>query len=557
MKNEEWIKLREAYIDWVAYWPEKSGIKELLCWRGYSLWWSTNLVAKDSYIRYGWLAKLCKRVLGKEIRLPNSNSHRRGPIFLIPLFFLDLARFLLVRLTIKPEKLTEEDIFFYSMDINLINKSGVVFDRQYSSGHSTLLHNDHEYGKNAAYLLKLDLLPLNLLYPRKWYREFRKKLLGFERPVYVINRHIRFIDICAIHFAVFRAWVCFSKLKRKDSFRSGCKIFGVSCDDILLDELEQSFFGPIQSSLMQAFMLKSFLMKRADKNTVMINYLETAANARPMYHFSKVSHRHHFVAMQHSTRYKNSLSFYHRQFELNPTLDKKRGIKFSPIPDYYFVHGIQFKNLVNQFFPQNRIKIIGVIKYDNYTKLLSDISGQRKIVAKKINKGDDKIILLAPSFGIDIVNIMNMFVGQIPFLPQSVRYIIAPHPIVTVEMVKKTAESMSVSVPFEYYPDSSTQELLFAADLVVCGYSSIALESMIFSVPSIRIVDNMSIPLTEDESGIPYVYNRNEFWNLIPEILDCSIKANLKDKDKLVADFFFKIDGRSMNRFWESIQDIT
>ena len=385
MKNEDWVKLREAYTDWVADWPEETGIKELLCWREYSLWWSTNLVAKDSYIRYGWLARLCKRVLGEEVHLPKANEHRRGPLFLLPLFFLDFTRLLFIRIILKPEKLSETDVFFYSQEINLINKFGVIRDRQYSSYNSTLLLKDQEYGKNAAYLLKLDLSPRNMFYSRRWYRDFRQKMLVMERPVYIVNRYIGFIDLCAIHFAVFRAWVQFSKLKQKGSFRSGVKILGVDCDDILLDELEQSFFGPIQSSLTQAFMMKSFLEARIDKNMVIINYLETVANARPMYHFSKVSKKHKFVAIQHSTRYRNSLSFYHRQCELNPVFEGK-SIKYSPIPDYYFVHGLQFERLLSQFFPENRINIIGVIKYDNYNELLSDITRQRRLVAEKIHK---------------------------------------------------------------------------------------------------------------------------------------------------------------------------
>ena len=177
-----------------------------------------------------------------------------------------------------------------------------------------------------------------------------------------------------------------------------------------------------------------------------------------MYHFSKVSKKHKFVAIQHSTRYRNSLSFYHRQCELNPVFEGK-SIKYSPIPDYYFVHGLQFERLLSQFFPENRINIIGVIKYDNYNELLSDITRQRRLVAEKIHKEDAKIILLAPSFGIDVVNMMKMFVGEVPSLSHRVRYIMAPHPIVTPEEIKEITRSLSVSFPFEYYPESSTTSL--------------------------------------------------------------------------------------------------
>ena len=151
---------------------------------------------------------------------------------------------------------------------------------------------------------------------------------------------------------------------------------------------------------------------------------------------------------------------------------------------------------------------------------------------------------------------MKMFVGEVPSLSHRVRYIMAPHPIVTPEEIKEITRSLSVSFPFEYYPESSTQELLLAADLVVCGYSSIALESMIFSVPSLRIVDNKSIPLTEGELGIPYVHNREEFWSLLSEILDGHISFDQRDKERLVADFFYRIDGKSMDRFWESTREI-
>jgi len=555
MKNSDWISLREAYTDWVAEWPKSSGIRELFQWRGYSLWWSTNLVAKDSYINYGWLAKLCNRVIGANIRLPESNSKRRGPVFLLIIFVVDLLRFLLVKGIEKRQLDKEIDVFMYSLDINLQHQGGVVRDRHYSTKGDTVLLGDVRKGYHSAYLLKISILVKDFLRPLSW----RKKLIGtinsMERPVYLADQYIRLVDLFAIHFAVWKAWINLKRVKNHSDFRAGFSIKGVACDDILIDELEQSFYGGVQSSLMQALMIRNFLSDLGENRVSFVNYLEMTSVVRPCYHFVRtLPAEHQLIAMQHGVLHRNKLGFYYRRDEFSYDFDGQ-SIEQSACPDFYFVHGRQFYDIAKEFYPEQRMRMIGFLKYDGYKEMMSRQKELKSKMEEAVGKKENNIIVLTPTIGVDVTNLLQVFCDREE--REDYRVIMSPHPLAKHEEIERIACSMGLSGLLEFYPEYNTQDLVFAADVVVCGYSSTGLEALIFSVPSIRVIDERTIPFVEDEPAIPYVYDADEFWLAVDRLLN-ETSEEMKDmrRSKMISDYLYRLDGGAMNRFWDALYSV-
>ena len=59
---------------------------------------------------------------------------------------------------------------------------------------------------------------------------------------------------------------------------------------------------------------------------------------------------------------------YDRAIEFN--YNAMNHVNFSPAPDYFLTQGSQFSDILKEYFPENKIQIIGSLKYDNYLKIL-------------------------------------------------------------------------------------------------------------------------------------------------------------------------------------------
>ena len=553
MNNDDWVKLRDSYLDWLAEWPNKIGLKKKLLWRGYSLWWSTNLIAKDTYIANGWLIKLCSRLNGSDIRRSETNPNRRGSRHIVYFLFLDVFRFFVVKLFVAKNKPSKKDVYFFSLQINLTEIDGIIRDRHYSDLHI----KDNKYQMTSGYLVSLSKAVPEIIRPFHFRNKVKKLLVNSERDVIIVDPYIKFSDVLSIHFGVIKLWLSYILQKRNKAFRNSVVIAGVQCEDILLDELEQSFFGSLQTSLNRAISVKRWL-EDIQCDAKIVTYLETVSAIRPIYHFGKeVSKGNTFIALQHSTLNKNKIDFFHRQQEFNPSIGD--GVIYSPKPDFYLVQGSQAKKMVGEFFEPDKIFIIGSVKFDRYRKVLNDIRAIGNRVEKIINKQDNFIVLIAPSFGIDALNILSMF-KSVDFNYNDykyLRFIIAPHPLVKQKEILNIIDNLKLADIFEFYFELSTQELIIASDLVICGYSSIALESLIFLRPSMRVVDNRTIPLFEDEPGIPYIHTQDQFWSSLMSFTNQSfLKKKKVDHTKLISNYFYKIDGLASDRFWKFIRDI-
>ena len=548
--NKKWIEFRESYLDWLAEWPKEYDIKNLLVYKGYSLWWSSNLIKKDTIINNEWLVNLYRKLYGVNLSKDNNCKSKRTVMYMFYLMILDVYRFFVIKLILKAKSNKMADIFFYSIELNLIKKDGVFYDRHYG----TPISEKNESKLSASYLLNLSNDYIGILNPYKYHKKINRLLSSIDSDVVVLDTYLKLADIINVHLSIFKIYYKFLIAKRKNDFNKSFFVNGVSCSDILVPELEQSFYGGFQSSLLSSIQFFNWANEQNQRLTI-VSYLETLSAARSIYYFGHKSFsKCTFIGLQHSTIYRNKIDFYNRRKEFNYSY--QGGIEFSPQPDYYLLHGQYSKDMVQEFMDVDRLKVIGCLKFDNYPLVLSKIDEVKKKIRSQLDCENKYTVVLAPSFGIDIDGMLNLF-EDVKYDGDKIKFIISPHPLVSVDEINNKILNMGILNKFDFHPYITTQEIVIASDLVVCGYTSIALESVIFKTPSVRVIQEQEIPMFEDEEPVQYITSKKEFWGYIYASIEAGKQDNLlPENEKLVTKFFYKIDGKSHQRMWEFMAEL-
>lgn len=549
-RHLDWERTRELYTNWVAEWGQSSSIKHDLQWRGFSLWWCSNLVHKDAEVHKAWFENIHYRLSGSQ----NITKSERVVLFkgitFLKLFIADVLRWLLVKALFPRQKILTGRIWFHSLSNNLRLDEGVAYDRMFSTAHL----KDKEYGLTSAYAITLSPKISDLINPASFKRRVHRFLSGIQRDAVILNGFVTLPDIIKVHIALCLKWRKLMRLSKEESFRQGFTIDGVRCDDILIDELEHSFLGPMQWSLLYATSFRRWLEK-LDSPQLIVTYAETDAYIRPVYHFSKVANaKNRFISIQHSIVCRNKLSFYHRRSEFSQG-NQWDGIHHSPMPDYYFVQGRQFQRILEEFYPASRIKPIGCLKYDTFVSVLRDREKYAIECRTKLGNEQTRIMVIAPSVN-DAQDILEIFKDVA--IPSGWRVVISPHPFMPLEGYRNLIAEMKITVPIEFSPGLPTYKLLTVADLVVCGYSAVAFEAAIFGVRSARMASESTYPQFEDEPEVPSFRNKEDFWRWFDENFKRTDthQRHCGTTDRLVADYFYRVDGKSADRLWEGIRSV-
>ena len=541
---KKWNNTRELFTDWVADFGEATDIKKDFQYKGFSLWWASKLVHKDSEVDYYWYKKLHNRLNSDVCSDIAEDNFKNNPLRMLILFFVDIARLLIVKLFIKKTSIHKNRVRFLSYQYNLISPD-CVYDRQYSD----VPLQDYKYGYEAEYFLVLNIGKKDILHPFSYLKRLRSQINDLQRNVVVLDTFLKFRDLISVYYTVFKSWLLLRQKKSSKKYAVRMSIDGKECSDILYPELEKSFFGEIQRNLLVALMVNN-AVKSIKQPVVVVTYGELLAANRPVYYFVKKNNPgSKFVSIQHATVYRNKLGFYHRKHEFLSELNP------SPYPDYYFVHGLQFGDILKEYYPKENIKIIGCLKYDKLYDFKSNMASIKAEINSKVNKFDgENIVLLAPSVN-DVEDIISCL--QDIKLPEKWRIVISLHPIIDPEKIKRYIEKLGLSYQIEFYLGVPTQKLLTVSDLVVCGYSTVALEAAVFGVPSVRILLSNRPPLTEGEKGVAYCYSKEEFKAFFDSFVSRADENMTVLTDKLVEDYFYKIDGKVHERFWQQLPMVT
>lgn len=540
-----WDQTRELYTSWAAQWADRSGIKNALQWRGFPLWWASNLIAKDTAVDFAWYQALHDRLRGMTSSplMPLANARVYGG--LLKSMVKDVGKWLLLRLLpsgVEPAQHARQSkarVWFHSLDYNFIHAREGFCDRMYEQ----VPLDDHPYGFTSAYVVRLHFKLADFLHPLAWLKKIQAYEGRLQRKVEIIDRHLSLTDIIGIHASLIKNYFQLTRLAKAWQ-RQGVRIGHAEFSDILISEMQKSFLNALPWSLSYGAMFERWLQKSGTPQTL-ITYGETLAPMRPVYFATqKQSLAHRWISIQHATIYKNKMGFYHHHSEFNRAgAADKRNI--SPMPDYYFVHGTQFAHILSGFYPPDRIRVTGCLKYDS----LFRIYGQGHSLPQQVSAS--RMLLLAPSVGDEEI-ILKMLTG-LQTLP-GWRVMLSKHPTVSRQWIDQLIQRNNIALKIEFDPSKSTAQLMESASLVVCSYSGIALESFFVGVPSVRVLNLGQPPMVEDEPGLAYVTNQQELLQVMSGLDDGEPWAGLTTEISATLDrYFYKFDGLASMRFWTAL----
>jgi len=581
-------EVRELLVDFVAQWGNMpitasgENFKSLFQWNGMSLWWMSNLVRKDPGVESQFFYRLCylffvDRLLQEgryEISLltddkylmvafktnfPNVTvyyhaenplvsmqqwvSHKVRAFGHIVLDFLQLEFF---KRIIGPGQFREvlgEGVSFFATlyPVNFREENGVLVDRHFSD----LPLSDEKFGKRAVYLVSCYFPWKELLSLRKVKKELGDLARKVKRPVIFLDYFIRRRDLFKIH-CNWRHKLLFWRLKKTILFKNSFRMGGLDVSAILARELSESFNGSFQLCEKHGISFQRFFQSLPGQRMV-VTYGELLTRTRAVAHCIKKAHPdNQLISIQHAMNCRNKMNFYHRRSEFAQD-GQWDAVQFSPMPDNYLIQGNHFKEILRGYYPEKRIRTIGCVKYGTLFKGLTRLEEMRDKCRSVLNISDSKtLILLAPSTS-DVDSIFRILDG----LKGSNRYrvLLSPHPVMRITEMQKRQEELGIDVRIEYIEGLQTWELLTVVDLVICGFSTVALEAAIFGVPAVRAVSYKELPLFDQEPEIPCFHDSDAFSKWLHEN-QINEEGGIS---QLVQRYFYKVDGQADVRLWQSI----
>ncbi len=402
--------------------------------------------------------------------------------------------------------------------------------------------------KNLAYDKNFGLTPIkknknqnyyliNIIWPNEFIFNlfnYKKRYRKLNIPFFILNEYIKFDDIIKIYY-----FSIISTIKTINYIKKKKNLFIINkkdCSNVLIPMLVSSFSGNIQTSLIYAKALNNFF--NMNRTKTFINYGEFNPGFRSAYFFVRKSkYVSKILTIQHSYANKNLLYYFNQRQEFSMKLEDE-GKYFSPSPDYYLLHGNHFKRLLDSYYLK-KTKIIGALKYDSL-----------KFNLKNKNSKSKRTILICPTAsGIGDEDVLIDYLKKCNL--NNIRLILSPPPVLKNETVKKFNDKFEKKINFKVFDNLSSFELLFHADLVICALSSLAVESLICKVPSVRIFNPEHPHFFDLKDGI---YNIKS-WKELDDLINKKKKiVRNKKVQSTISNIFYKLDNRAYLRFWNFIK---
>jgi hypothetical protein len=585
-----WEEVRENYSDWVADFRlrkvDNKTIAESLEWRGISTWWISPLVARDSEQDNRWLHRLmilfvCKKYINNiEIRtddkilkksigknfsavkvidvLPNRTGFIKDyikynyPVLLNTLrllrgFYYHLEVYFILLGTRRKQsnelRTSSVTVWFRSTyPANWVrDESGFWMDRHIR--HSPRL--DKKYNNISGYLIyvKKYTKDFSVNFIEMWKR-LRSLKNDAKRDVFFPEAYLSFLDIISCYYSSFRERGIINRWKNSKDFLRLFLINNIDVSDVLLDEWCNAYFHKIQYNKLHSFALVRFFSCFTTPQTI-VTYGEFFVQSRYAYYAVKrVNPGSKFVSIQHAMNVKNKMSGYYKK---NEFLCDDDNLNYSPRPDYYLSQGDQYSLLLKEFFSNNSI-IIGCLKYDIFKDVMRNKETIKRNLINKYSIKGETVVVLAPS--IDDAEDIFVIIKELGNIKQ-VRILLSPHPATSINNIQHLKNIVCPDIAIEYVSDESIYNLLTIANLVVCGYSTVAIEAGYFGVQAVRTVRLGGFPQFDQEELIPSFSSSDSFIRWYKKFNDKNdVQDNQLALQELAYKYFYKIDGKSADRMW-------
>lgn len=519
-KLNNWNKTKNIYLDWISDNRLKRIFSREIIYEGLSLWWVNSLTFKDNMIDKSWYCDL-NNILNYNIKPKSSNNQ----FFLIFIYLRMLKNFLratfwsiIIKLFSNTRKLSHKaKNVFYCYNYNFFKRN---------------FFEDRCYGNAPEKFKKDNLLLISIIKKGHFFKNL-KNFKSLKNSSIISDEFISLKDIIIVYFFIFKKYLILKKILKnnKNLFILKKK----NCEEILKDKLLSSFSGDIQNSILSGIAIQKSLKKINPKYFITYSKLSIS---RAIYFFLKKNYKNiKIINYQHGHCTSNILFDNHRSKEFSKK-NFLNGINYSPAPDIFLTQGDQYNKIVKKFF-KNKIYSIGCLKYD---KLVFKNSFYEK---DKIRK---KTILVCPSIGDEDDLLQYFYKSKV----KNIRLILSPHPTYKNETIKKFKKKLKDKFFIEIFNNKSTFELVQIADLVVCGFSSVAFEAGILGKKAIRAL-NLSNPIyNEYKDGVPFVFDQKKFDHKLKNIQ--KIKFNKSVVKKNIFNYFFKLDNSSSKRFWKILK---
>ena len=542
-----WVLTRDLYKKWLSKFILDNLNNKVFIYKNFNILYITYLAKQDNETRNQWLKKIHFRLNGAKYEYKKFNNIIYFIFRFLTSFLHEIVKLLLIKYSFKNSNYRKEKntIYFHSLSSNLRINDGVCYDRHFSNSPNL----DSKYNLKTVHLITL-IPSFNELFKFSTYiKEINNKLKLLEKKYIILNHYISFKNLFLIYFSIFKKWFLFRKETGKLLKNKAFVINKIDFDDILLRELEKSFFGEIQLGLLYGKSFGNFFTKISKKNIV-ITYGETLSSIRPVYHFSnKIKNKVKFISIQHAVNHKNKMSSHHKKNDFI----KSNKYNYSLIPDYYLLHGSQSKNITTDFYPKSRIKIIGCLKYDDFPTRRKISDSIKKRVYNLIGKKNKKVLLITPSLN-DYKDLISVFYN-VNILSEW-RIILSLHPATSLKEVNRFLAKLKLKNKIEIFKEIKTVDLFYVSNLILCGYSSSIYEALSLGKDGIQFSEMKNPPIFDSDNKIPFVQNKNDFWKWFKNY-NITSNFNLKvESNYIEKKYFHKLDGNAAERLWKFIYKI-
>jgi len=592
--RELWIELREDYADWVAEVRLKDfglgkPLVELLEWNGMSTWWLNNLVRKESEDDPQWLHRLmilyfCNKYV-KNVTVETddpiivSTLKKNFPNIRVTLRYAEgnlktkiKSKYPLLWMHLILSKSLFRSLKVWLLTYGFSIDRGVYSDQKKHIWFTTMYPanwikdddegwydrqlkdaplKDHQYGMKTSYLVYVIQY---LKYKKISLFKLRKELAQLERKA---RRHVFFPesrlgikDIFKTYLGTYQEYLRFKRWKQQKRFLDLFTLAGMDVSTILLDHWGHSYFGLMQYCKLRGLATMRFLQVMQHRQTI-VNYAEFFIETRADYHLKNLTEANAtFYALQHSQLSRNYGEAYNRKSEFLQE-GSNDYVHYCPMPDQYMAHGEQYKQVLSEFYPIDKIKIIGSLKIKRYLEKASPVKQNRIQNNALLNNLKSPTIIVALSSN-DSWYLLKMLSG---WHPKNRWNILMTHHITNdCKQIKYLIKRNLSHLNIELVLGTSTIDLLPKARALLCGHSNLIYEALLFRIPTAVLQPISMFSPREIDHRIPLFHDAQSFDEWLNETLaGRSGMISEKESDKFFIDYYYLPDGRADERMWDHI----
>jgi hypothetical protein len=588
-----WVSMREDYADWVATvrlkeFGEGKSLVELLEWKGMSSWWINNLVRKDTEGDTQWLHRLmvmyfCNKfkdnvIVKTDDRIIAISLNKNFPETLVTIKNIEQSFKQKIKLTfpyvVRYLRLLRSVLGTFErwlvtwsiddIDENISSKNKIWFMTTYPANWVKDDNNgwydrhltdsplkDKNYQRESSYLVYIlryiKDAEISFFQLRNELKRLRKKS---GRDVCFPESKLKIIDIISAYWSTAREHALIIRWKKKEKFRSLFTIDGMDLSDILIEHLEQSYFGLIQYCKLHGFSTMRFLETMDEPQTI-VTYLELFVETRTDYFLKKFAKANTtFYALQHSQESRNYGEAYNRRSEFAQN-EEDNCLLYCPMPDFFLIHGEQYKSILSEFYPAKRIHTIGSVKVKQYINSLR-FNFQDDQKTKTMFGHDKRVSIVVALSSNDAWFVLNLLSEWKP--ENDIKIWVTTHPNNDRLQIMGYINKYLTHLDIEIVENVSTWKLLHYINILVCGYSSLIYEGLLFKKSTVTLQPIGLFSPREIDQRIPCFSDIKLFDLWINETINSS--SDLIDNnyfDSFFFDYFYYPDGLADERMWNVI----